>query len=62
MSTGFGKNTEKGGFGMKKLLSSPIFKNVLVGCMLFTTWISSTQASIFFFGEYEYPNEKDYLA
>lgn len=47
---------------MKKLLSSPVFKNVLVGCMLFTTWISSTQASIFFFGEYEYPSEKDYLA
>ena len=45
---------------MKKLLSSPVFKNVLVGCMIFTTWISSSQASIFFFGECEYPNEENY--
>ncbi len=45
---------------MKKLLSSPVVKNVLVGCMLFTTWISSTHASIYFFGEYPYPKEEDY--
>lgn len=45
---------------MKKLLSSPMFKNVLVGCMIFTTWISSTQSSILFFGEYAYPKKEDY--
>ncbi len=47
---------------MKKLLSSPLIKNALTGCMLFTTWIVSTRASLYFFGEYPYPKEENYLS
>lgn len=47
---------------MKKLLASPIFKNVLASCMIFSTWISTTHACALFFGEYPYPNEDDYIS
>lgn len=47
---------------MKKLLSSPLLKHALVGCMAFSYWIDITQISVLFFGEYPYPKEEDFIS
>lgn len=44
---------------MKKYLSS-MLKHALVGCMGISFWFELTHASLFFFGEYEYPKKEDY--
>ncbi|EEC56267.1 hypothetical protein BACPEC_02774 [[Bacteroides] pectinophilus ATCC 43243] len=41
---------------MKKLFS-PAVRNVLMGCMAFSFWISSSHPCVLFFGEYEYPDK-----
>lgn len=45
---------------MKKHIKE-LFKLALTGCMLFTGWIPTSSACLILFGEYEYPNEKDYI-
>lgn len=47
---------------MKKLLASPIVKNLLASCMILSLWVSNTHACILFFGEYPYPREEDYIS
>lgn len=42
---------------MKKLFS-PAVRNVLMGCMAFSFWISFNHACILFCGEELYPNEE----
>ena len=44
---------------MKKLFS-PALRNVLMGCMAFSFWISASYPCILFFGEYEYPDKESY--
>lgn len=44
---------------MKKLFS-PTVRNVLMGCMAFSFWISCGHACILFCGEEEYPNKADF--
>lgn len=46
---------------MKKHITQAL-KYVLTGCMVFGVWIPSTSACLLFFGEYEYPNENDYIS
>lgn len=46
---------------MKKHIKE-LFKLALTGCMLFGAWIPSTGACLMFFGEHQYPDEKDYLS
>ena len=44
---------------MKKLFS-PAVRNVLMGCMAFSFWISASYPCILFFGEYKYPDKESY--
>lgn len=47
---------------MKKRLLSPILRNALVSCMIFSTWINGFHACILFFGEYPYPRKEEYTS
>lgn len=46
---------------MKKYITQAI-KYALTCCMMFGTWFPVSSPCILFFGEYEYPNENDYLS
>lgn len=46
---------------MKKHLST-LMKSLLTCCMACAIWIPCTSACVLFFGEYEYPDEKDYIS
>ncbi len=46
---------------MKKHLSS-IVKGLLTCCMTCAIWFTCTSSCVLFFGEYKYPDEKDYIS
>lgn len=45
---------------MQTIAKSPV-RNMLEKLLNFGRWIGTSAPSIFFFGEYEYPKEADYI-